>query len=702
MLSERSKRSLRRDLLGKHDWAEGRQDGRKMHCASTLHPFCTWFAMTNIPSHDAESSRWFPWFVLAVVVPSLLLSGFSFWALRQQIRFSQFASRQRATVVLSEAVEAFQTELGHLKTQLLHETPTEGGIASDTLLGAQFILDAAGGLLLPSSPSPPRHTPSPDIPEWRAAQQLEFALHDFRGALAVYRELDSPHARIAAARCAQRTGDLVLAQRELSGVATQDSAVPLHLRLGAYLALAEFHMQESDSRSALQVLLAGNEWLSTRTSEEDYQTGYYYRERFTKLWEQISASDRQSEIVHRWQQANTEWEARFAPYRLHAFLTEHLLPLVWPQILALPPGETRYLTVQDATDWHVMLVSQSPSNLYLGALLMPSAAQTKLMQILDARLQQLGENAHSLVVQSGESVPESALALLRMPLPWSAWQVAVMPSTDTRGLTQWQTSWFVWAIVLCAATILGGVYWLLRRMHQTQELSRLKTDFVSNVSHELKTPLTSIRLFVETLRLKRYDQPAQADEYLNILQQEVERLTRLVDRALSYSRMERGHRQYDFVAADLGTVVREACQVFEQQMEDDETCELTLQIPASLPSLKIDPDAVAEIVWNLLSNAVKYSHEPRRIQVQVTEDAGAMKLAVTDNGIGISRREQRQVFERFYRANDTLSREVEGSGLGLAIAKHIAEAHNAVLSVDSSIGKGSTFTVSFPKATDAP
>ena len=209
--------------------------------------------------------------------------------------------------------------------------------------------------------------------------------------------------------------------------------------------------------------------------------------------------------------------------------------------------------------------------------------------------------------------------------------------------------------------------------------------------------MTSIRMFVETLHLKRYRNASEAEEYLNILQQEIERLARLVDRVLDFSRMERGRKQFDFAVGDLQAVIRETVEVFKRQMsESEETCEIHTQVAEDIPLISFDRDTIAEVLWNLLHNAVKYSHPPKRVSVKLAREADTVTLAVQDNGIGIPKREQKHIFERFYRVDDKLTREVQGSGLGLAMVKYIVEAHGGAIYVESQVGEGSTFMVSLP------
>jgi two-component system phosphate regulon sensor histidine kinase PhoR len=228
-------------------------------------------------------------------------------------------------------------------------------------------------------------------------------------------------------------------------------------------------------------------------------------------------------------------------------------------------------------------------------------------------------------------------------------------------------------------------------------LSQLQTDFVSKVSHELKTPLTSIRLFVETLKLKRAQNPAQVEECINLLAKETERLTDRIDQLLEWGRMEAGRRTYDLRPHDLGEVAREALEHFSPlQLQGD--AEVSVKIAPALPKAAIDRAAMVMVVLNLLSNAYKYGGRPRRIDITVepTDGGKAVALSVTDNGEGIPALEHTRIFQKFYRRDDRLSRGQEGSGLGLSIVAHVVRAHRGDVRVDSEVGRGSTFIIELP------
>jgi two-component system, OmpR family, phosphate regulon sensor histidine kinase PhoR len=244
-------------------------------------------------------------------------------------------------------------------------------------------------------------------------------------------------------------------------------------------------------------------------------------------------------------------------------------------------------------------------------------------------------------------------------------------------------------------TLTFGVVYTGRVLYREAKLSRLKTDFVSLVSHELRTPLTSIRMFIETLALGRLKDPAQTQEVLQLLTRETERLSVLIERVLDWARLESGRKEYQREPVAVADVVDMAVAAFRAQRLDGGV-ELKVEVPTGLPPVEVDRHAMAGALLNLLQNAYKYSGQDKRIALTVRAYRRWVALSVEDNGVGIAKRDRQRIFERFYRVDNLLTRKTEGSGLGLAITKRIIEAHGGHISVQSTLGRGSLFTIQLP------
>jgi signal transduction histidine kinase len=252
-------------------------------------------------------------------------------------------------------------------------------------------------------------------------------------------------------------------------------------------------------------------------------------------------------------------------------------------------------------------------------------------------------------------------------------------------------------ISLMGLAILGAALFGLRYTVRQLELARIKSGFVSNVSHELKTPISLIRLAVETLEMGRFSSPQESEKFVRLISRETMRLTQLVDNILDFARLEAGQRVFKFSEVSLGEVVRETLDRYRPRLEDKGFA-LTLSVPEHLPLVRGEPAAIAQCLLNLLDNAMKYSRERREIHVSVTAREGGAAVTVRDRGVGIPEHEHRRVFEKFVRIETGLVHDVKGAGLGLSLVDQIVRAHRGRIELASVPGEGSTFTLIFPAA----
>jgi signal transduction histidine kinase len=254
-------------------------------------------------------------------------------------------------------------------------------------------------------------------------------------------------------------------------------------------------------------------------------------------------------------------------------------------------------------------------------------------------------------------------------------------------------------LILGALSLLmvGGLALAYRSVSKEVDLARLKSDFVSNVSHELRTPLSLIRLYAETLELGRIKTQEKKEEYYRIIRKESERLTALINNILDFSRIEAGRKEYDFRETDIAELVRTTLDSYRYQIEQ-QGFEFEESIDSSIPAARVDREAIARALVNLVNNALKYSGDKKFLGVNLYRSNGVLKLEVVDHGIGIARRDQSKIFEKFYRTGDPLVHNTKGSGLGLSLVRHITNAHGGEVVVESAPGKGSKFTLLLPLA----
>lgn len=247
---------------------------------------------------------------------------------------------------------------------------------------------------------------------------------------------------------------------------------------------------------------------------------------------------------------------------------------------------------------------------------------------------------------------------------------------------------------------IGGLVLTKHMVSKEVALAKLKSDFVSNVSHELRTPLALIRLYAETLEMGRITTPDKKQQYYRIIRKESERLTALINNILDFSRIEAGRKEYEFRDTDIAGLVRNTLDSYRYQIEQQGFA-LEESIDPDLPAVRIDREAIARALVNLVNNALKYSTEEKYLGVKLYRENGVVKLVVADHGIGISRRDQSRIFEKFYRAGDPLVHNTKGSGLGLSLVRHISQAHGGDIGVESTPGRGSTFVLTLPVASES-
>lgn len=243
----------------------------------------------------------------------------------------------------------------------------------------------------------------------------------------------------------------------------------------------------------------------------------------------------------------------------------------------------------------------------------------------------------------------------------------------------------------------GDTYGLLV-IHDVTEIRRLENtrrEFVANVSHELRTPLTSIKGFIETLLGGALEDHVQSEKFLRMMEEDSNRLGRLINELLELSRIEAGEIPFRFEAVDLGELAQRVADTFEHQLRE-KGITLENQLLGKNLSVTADPDKLKQVFINLIDNAVKFNRDQGRIAIRGERSDSEIKISIEDTGIGIPESFVERVFERFFRVDKARSREAGGTGLGLSIVKHIIEAHGGRVACESEVGKGSIFSFTLP------
>jgi signal transduction histidine kinase len=262
---------------------------------------------------------------------------------------------------------------------------------------------------------------------------------------------------------------------------------------------------------------------------------------------------------------------------------------------------------------------------------------------------------------------------------------------------QWsyQPAFYLLALLLVLSATMFGAYLLWRDVRRDLRMAEMHSHFVSSVSHELKTPLTAIRMFAETLRLGRSKDQKTQREYLDTIVSESQRLTRLLSNVLDFAKIEKGKRIYRPEPASLYETIQASARAIEYPL-NQYGFRLNIRAEEGLPDVRVDRDALEQAILNLLHNAMKYSGDSRDIELRLQRKDDHAMIQVVDQGIGIDPKEKKKIFEKFYRIPTRENERTAGTGLGLALVFHIVNAHGGHIEVESVPGRGSTFSIYLP------
>lgn len=357
-----------------------------------------------------------------------------------------------------------------------------------------------------------------------------------------------------------------------------------------------------------------------------------------------------------------------------------------------PTGEFRYIAGPDSTTlWGITTLDGEPTLFAfdLESLLVDlngvASRSTTTDDALIARL-----------IVSGE--PDSQ-GFVRRPLgPYLQFVTLAVDPADPTALDGTKASRRrsrIAVVLLSVFLVFVGVLLSARIVGSEIENARMKADFAANVSHELRSPITQIRLKAESLQLDLCYDDDDRQQHYDAIVREAERLSRLVDNVLDFAAIERGAKRYSFRYDDLATILTIQIEGVENTIREM-GLELEVSVPDDLPPLWLDRDAIGQVIVNLLSNAAKYGQEGRWLGVRIEEVGEAVEFSVSDRGIGIDAEELPHVFDDFFRSTDPKVRRIKGTGIGLAIVRYIVEAHSGSITVTSERNVGTTFTLSFP------
>jgi signal transduction histidine kinase len=256
-------------------------------------------------------------------------------------------------------------------------------------------------------------------------------------------------------------------------------------------------------------------------------------------------------------------------------------------------------------------------------------------------------------------------------------------------------SFYFWTILTLLIVLIFGLILIVKTVSHEMDILKIKSDFVASVSHEFKTPLTSIQALTERLREGKVNNPTKMQQYFSVISQDTEKLTRLVGNILNFAKIEEGKITYEFVETKLSQWLPQIVDNFKKE-NMQRRIKINMIIPAKIPPIRIDQNALAQAIYNLLDNAIKFSADKQGIKIIVKKEKENLVINVIDKGIGMPRSEWDKIFEKFYQGENGIKYSAGGTGLGLTLVKHTAEAHGGKISVESKEGQGSMFSLILP------
>ncbi|MCH8193433.1 MAG: hypothetical protein IIA65_05385 [Planctomycetes bacterium] len=642
-------------------------------------------------------------FLIAVVLPSsvLIMLTWSMIGQQQELGEKRLADERRRL-----ATEIGQKLLVHLENIKLREvSATAGGEESLNTLeyssGAVVLTALADGerLMLPWEANQTGNA-SPDNPAFfetmRRAEEEEFSRGRFAQANTLYMECieaaqlpaQQTTARLAWARVLAKSGEKDNSLAEYRGILEVDSEIIDEYGMPLCLYAANPLIEKGDSFDRILDVLAGQlsaaRWFSPAEA-------YMIRD----IVKRLMASGPEVES----QRLAVDETHRSIRERIHKQELALALRQDFPRLASTPQWNNSQMASKSV--W--LAYGEKPLLIGLAPAL---PGERRLLIAVN------GQDIWQTII-AGTPYAEASLAHAAMngtPAPdgetlGSSFPGLTMLFSAEAGASPWEDGglqrsfyWLALSVVLCVT--LFGAYFLWRDVTRELRLAAMRSQFIASVSHELKTPLTAIRIFAETLRLGRSKDAKTRSEYLDTIVNESHRLTRLLNNVLDFSKIEKGKKSYRKELSKVSDIIKAAADATQYPMTQH-GFDLTVSIEDDATEICADRDAIEQALLNLLSNAMKYSGESRAIELKAHCEDDFVVFAVKDKGIGIEAAEHTRIFEKFHRVTSKENERIPGTGLGLALVAHTVEAHDGRIEVQSRPGEGSTFSIYLPLGNNA-
>jgi signal transduction histidine kinase len=650
------------------------------------------------------SQRFVGAFVLFILVPGAFLGVFALRVLRQEGQLFKQRTRERMEIAAKEIGRDLDSEFSRWE-ESVRLTVKEGTLDSDSLpeIIHEALGEPGGGVILSKSevgyeafPSHsllyvPQNAPAPrtqssQIPASLVkAESLEIEQKDYRGAILSYqRLLNSTDAELRpllqqrlgrTLRKADRLDEADRAYQELLRLDTSwlgglPSDLIAQAELCSLAAERKDRAQLADRAFYFFQNLTGGKWPLDKPR-------YLYYSDSCHSWFRES----QAEI--------NEFGKLQRIEKLKLSLTRAAEELLNEPKRILAVGDETHLAFWHSTPFTAVILSENFLKLHWWPKIISIQGE-------DVQASLHSTDGHVIFGSPPTETPPSAV-MQDVRIGERPWLVQVWPGNPDaiqKDMKQRQTL-FLAILVFVAALLIFGSYITVRIVRRELEIARLRADFVSTVSHEFRSPLTGIRHLGEMLLDDRAIDTTKQRQYSKLIVQESDRLTRLVENILDFSRMEDRKKEYWFEPLSPTPWLQSLAEDFEKEISADGVVVKT-KIPDCLPKISADREALGNAVHNLLDNAVKYSTHEKVVWLDAEVCGREVKISVRDKGVGISELDRKHIFERFYRADSEISKRIKGAGLGLSLVRHIVTAHGGKVECESEAREGSTFSIRLP------
>jgi len=541
---------------------------------------------------------------------------------------------------------------------------------------------------------PPAREPPGSV--FAAAEFLEYRERNYGSAIAAFRRLarsEEPEIRAGALlrlgrnlRKAGRTEDALKVYEELGQLgSTPVAELPAELvaRKARCAVLAELGQTGALQREAAELYssLSSGRWRITRAA---------YRFHTAEAL--------------RWLGSNPEGGLAAASGRRDALALASAVDLMWEEWQRIRRGDSQTsgrrshwayerpaLVLWRGTPERVVALAAAAGDFGSPGL----AALQGLVNRQDVNLAVTDVQGHSILGRfPGSGVQQAMRTAVDTQLPWTLHVASADPQGDQDALAR-RRRLLLSGLAIMAALVLAGGYFIARSFSREMAVARLQSDFVAAVSHEFRTPLTTMRQLTEMLARGRIPSEERRQRYYEVLAHETGRLHRLVEGLLNFGRMEAGALEFRFEPIDATTLVRNVVADFQKEAES-RGYRIEIQACEEGVIIRADREAIERTLWNLLDNAVKYSPDCKTVWVDVAREGANLLVLVRDHGVGMPAEELKEIFKKFVRGEAARSTSVKGTGIGLTMVDRIVKAHGGRVRVDSEPGRGSTFTVVLP------